>query len=143
MILTFLYELTVYDQHYRATVFETQLAKVFNTTWSVYLIAIIFSHWMQGLSDYSQKFYWEHREFDNRLNELQRQGAELKEKHNYTDGEVKRHIQRSLEYQLPERDVIKKRIARFNEAYHSWTEYVDVLREYFDLFIITECAHFA
>ena len=47
MLATFLFELTVYDQHQRQAIFESHLAKVFFTINALYFLAIIFSHWVQ------------------------------------------------------------------------------------------------
>ena len=46
MVITFLYEITFYDQHQRASIFRTMLIKVFTTNISVYLFAVIYSHWL-------------------------------------------------------------------------------------------------
>jgi len=43
------------------------LAKVFNTSLSIYIIAVVFSHWMQDLSDYCQEYYWEQKNYDEKL----------------------------------------------------------------------------
>jgi hypothetical protein len=46
MLFTFMIELSFYDQHQRAMIFRTELAKVFFTNVSAYFIAVIFSNWM-------------------------------------------------------------------------------------------------
>lgn len=58
MLFTFLFELTIYDQHQRGVIFKSHLAKVFFTIVSLYFLAIIFSHWVQQIIEFSQKYYW-------------------------------------------------------------------------------------
>lgn len=53
MLTTYLYELTFYDTHQRSSIFKTQLTKVFVTGLSVYICALIYSHWLQSLVDYT------------------------------------------------------------------------------------------
>lgn len=64
MIITFMYELTFYDQHQRQMIFKTQLIKVFNTVWLTYFYSTIYSYYMQLLADYCQQYYWEKMEYD-------------------------------------------------------------------------------
>ena len=55
MLGSFLIELTFYSQSQRSKVFKAELTKVFSTVVSVYLIAIMYSNWIQSLASYTQK----------------------------------------------------------------------------------------
>ena len=73
MVVTFLYEITYYDQHQRASIFRTMLIKVFTTNVSVYLFAVIYSHWLQGLVTYTQKYYQQLVDYNRELKQVTEQ----------------------------------------------------------------------
>lgn len=71
MLVTFLYELTFYDQKIRKVIFKTQLAKVFMTILSCYFMSIIYSSYFQSLSEYIVKHRKQHAKFIKRRLELE------------------------------------------------------------------------
>ena len=49
MLFTFLYELTAETPDMRATLYRTELIKVFFTVLHFYILSMIFSNWLQTL----------------------------------------------------------------------------------------------
>lgn len=110
---------------------------------SVYLIAIIYSHWIQTLVDYTQKYYQEMVEYDIRRKELEEDAQDYAEANGIRSKDyVKRYVSKKLNHYMPMVDVINSRMMRFNPAYFEITEIFDHLTDKFDLFVITGCLHF-
>lgn len=76
MLGSFLIELTFYNHHQRSKVFKTELTKVFSTVVSVYLIAIIYSNWIQSLASYTQKTKQQWLKYVKQYRSIQEEYAE-------------------------------------------------------------------
>ena len=57
MLFAFLYELTLFDQGTRQQIFKGELVKLFFNVIGFYFVAILYSHWVQGLIHFSQRSY--------------------------------------------------------------------------------------
>jgi len=87
-MFTFLYELTVYDQEHRTQIFRSALAKVFFTTLALYFIAIIFSHWIQQIVEFSQKNYWDFMNYKDRLRTVMEEIQDMREIAHLSEREI-------------------------------------------------------
>ena len=79
LIFCFLYELQFYELHLRATIFKTELNKVFFTVLATYLVAIIYSSWMQSLVEYSQKTQRQWQKYHSERRAMTREYEETKD----------------------------------------------------------------
>ena len=52
MLVTFLFELTAETPDLRASIYKTELTKVFFSVLYFYLLAMIFSNWLQSLKKF-------------------------------------------------------------------------------------------
>lgn len=136
MLFTFLFELTVYDQRQRAQIFQSHLAKVFFTITALYFLAIIFSHWVQQLIEYSQKYYWENVRYQAKLEKVLEELNDMREVARMSRSEVQRLVNRKMNNQTPQIELIKDRMSRFNPARFVLTDYVDHVTDSFDAFLI-------
>ena len=75
MLVSFLYELSLYNQHERSQIFKTQLTKVFLTATSFYFVSIIISSWIQTISSYVQKQEKVNQKYRIQLEELKQEYA--------------------------------------------------------------------
>ena len=96
---------------------------------------------MQTVIDYSQQYFYEKKDFDNRYEKLRIEALALQEHKNYSDEEIEKFIARKLGYFSPLTNVIKKRMDFFNPAQFEFSEIFDHYVDRFDLFVITDCKH--
>ena len=54
----------------RNEIFKSHLGKIFAGCIAIFFVSLIFSHWIQQLVDYSQKFYYEQLNFDKKCKEI-------------------------------------------------------------------------
>lgn len=142
MLVTYLFELTFYDQHQRASIFKTQLTKVFVSNVTVYLGAIIYSQWIQNLVDYTQKYYREFVEFNLQKDRVEEEVQRLKVERGLTEGQALRWIDRKMNYSRPQVEIVEQRVNQFNPVFFEQSEFFDFLSDRFDLFVIKHCMHF-
>jgi len=77
MLMTYLFELTVYDQHQRQSICMTQLGKVFFTLASTYLLAVVYAHWIQQIADYTKDMYWDNKAHQEKLREVEQEADSM------------------------------------------------------------------
>jgi hypothetical protein len=98
MLTTYLFELTFYDQHQRAVIFKSQLTRVFVTNISVYIFAIVYSHWIQSLVDYTWKYHTELVGYKLERDRLNEHAQSIRHEKGYSDAQVERFIDRKMDY---------------------------------------------
>lgn len=118
------------------------LVKVFVTNVSVYMLLIIFAHWLQSLVFYTQKYYWEMVDYQKERQKVSEYVMEMSQYKQLSDIQRDRLILKKMDYFLPQVEILKNRLGNFNPVFFEASEYFDYLSDEFDLFIITKCLHF-
>jgi len=134
LIVSFLYELKIYDQHKRSVMFKTNLYKVGTAVISLYFIGILFSSWMISLIEFAQSSKRDLIEFNTKKSKMLEEYEETKNQIIY------KRKERTLT--KPMLHVVKKRIQAFNPVHYEMSEYLDHQLNKFDLFILQDCEHF-
>jgi hypothetical protein len=115
---------------------------VFVSTVSVYLFAIIYSHWVQSLVEYTQKYYWELVDYNLHLKHATEEANDIGAVKGFSETQKQRFIDRKMQYLQPQARIVAARLERFNPVYFEISELTDYISDKFDLYVITGCQHF-
>ena len=109
---------------------------------ALYFLAIIFSHWVQQLIEYSQKYFWENVRYETRLEKVLEEINEMREVTQMSRSEIQRLVNRTMSCPRPQIELIRDRMESYHPGYCLLTEYVDYLTDSFDAFLVEDCEHF-
>lgn len=105
-------------------------------------MSLVFSHWVQSLVDYTQKYYWELVTYQLQLKEATQEVEEILADKKVTAAQKMRYIEKKMNYFTPQVNLLYARIGNFNPIYFQLHEVLDNLSDRFDLYIIKDCRHF-
>ena len=143
LFVTFLFELTFYEEEQRNSIFKTQLAKVFFTSTIYFLLGVVFSHWLQQLSEHAAKTEQDEKDFASRASQVIKEIEAIAEISEISEKEKQRFIKQKLRNRRPQVEVLADQIKAFNPAFCDILGYFDFICAKFDLFVVQECRHLA
>jgi len=128
MLFTFLYELTAETPDMRATLYRTELIKVFFTVLHFYILSMIFSNWLQTL-----------RKFIIGIFKLQER---LRNKTTINTALIKQPVISESSGKATLSLDKKKQLKRFTLSKFTLSDTYDLFLNQFDQYVLEECQHF-